>query len=110
MKKNAIVAVEYMYHPIHCNDLDSMGPVYYEDENMSTVLIEKFNSWNQKYQDTLDHSYPPDSREFNEEELEAFNKEGLELAYKLTKEIGDKYKIKYRSLDYNNSSKEIEIN
>lgn len=71
---------------------DINEPVDPNDLPISQALIEDIESWDDRYQATLDRNYPPDSISLGD----AFEAEGKELAKRLALELKDEYCVTYR--------------
>lgn len=87
---------EYLAGPIFCPDPEGMGHIDVEDLPISMELKRAISDWDNEYQETFDDDYPPDSG-FTSPDLEAAHKkQGVDLAKRLKKELGENYSIEYR--------------
>ena len=92
---NIRLALEYLAPPIFCSDKERMGHIELDDLTISENLKSAIQAWDDKYQATLDHDYPPDSCFKTPEEAQKHVQEGHELAVRLQQELGDGYKVEY---------------
>jgi hypothetical protein len=66
--------------------------------NLSASLKERIDSWDKKYQNTLNHDYPPDSRFDSAQEEVIFEEEGLSIWKAMTNELSPEITIVYFSI------------
>ena len=66
---------------------------------MSEGLLDALAAWDQRYQDTLNQEYPPDSAFPTPEDETAFVAEGRELARRLKDEVPAGVTVLYKTLE-----------
>ncbi len=97
MKKKLKFSSAYMEEPIVIIDDNIFCHYAAHELNISKDLAKKIQHWDDLYQDTLDHNYPPDSDFQTEEDKRKHQVLGKELAQKLQNELGPEFNVKYYS-------------
>ncbi|MBD1850926.1 hypothetical protein [Leptolyngbya sp. FACHB-711] len=60
---------------------------------ISQETLERLNKWQDVFDDTLDHDYPPDSRFPSEEVAKIWSREGIRLWVQLQRELSAEYEV-----------------
>ena len=89
------VMADYGCHPLW--DLSQTGPgnVNPSDLPISPSLREDLSGWARSYDGTLNQGYPPGSGFDSREQHEEFVTVGLQLAIRLSEELGSQYLVLY---------------
>ncbi|WP_417820594.1 hypothetical protein [Terasakiella sp.] len=111
MVNKIVLACEYMTSPIFLYEDEDQtlvklgfyseqkfGPVDISSLNISNSLRENITMWDQAYQRTFNHDYPPDSGFVSPNEKEKHIKLGKKLAECLTTELGRGYDVEYKPI------------
>ena len=99
MKINVIkdirFGVIYGAPPIFDADLDEMGYIELSELNISAKLTDEIESWNEEFQSTFFHDYPPKSGFVSINDLKLHNERGVKLAFMLQEFFGAMVKVKF---------------
>ncbi|HEY9908451.1 MAG TPA: hypothetical protein V6D18_12695 [Thermosynechococcaceae cyanobacterium] len=74
----------------YVDDVGDFNPVKLP---ISQETLERLNKWQDVFDDTLDHDYPPDSRFPSEEAAKTWSREGIRLWVQLQRELGAEYEV-----------------
>lgn len=99
------IMAEYQCFPLW--DVGMTGPDNINPETLpiSAALAKDFQRWADRYDLTLDQTYPPDSRFESAEAHSRFVTDGRLLARRLKDEMGNAVKVSY----VNDLSRELEL-
>lgn len=78
-------------------DMDDVGDIDPAELPLSEQTIARLLAWQKIYDGIIDWDDPASAGFASEEERVAFEREGISLWQQLQKELGDEYKIVYKS-------------
>ena len=89
------VMADYGCYPLWEVSSDGLSNINPEELPISSTLKARLNLWSQKYEQTFDEEYPPDSGFSSLEEEEYFKTEGLLILNDLKLELASQFEIIY---------------
>ena len=90
---------DYECHPLwEMREDDASRNLSPYDLELSSELTIALRAWANRFDQTLNQEYPPDSGFATPTDEDAFEREGLRLRDELKRELGSKYKVVYYSV------------
>lgn len=88
---------DYFSHPLWGLDLDNIGDIDPQTLPLSPETIQQLKSWRETYDTILNWDDPASSGFASEQDKINFERQGIELWYKLRQELAPNYEIQYFS-------------
>jgi hypothetical protein len=97
MTQKVKLMADYGCYPLWWLDSDKIGDIDPANVPLSVETINRLEKWADTYDSKLNNEDPESSTFANEDEKNAFEKEGINLWKRLQTELGDTYEIVYFS-------------